>query len=136
MKLSPHLSLIFIIALVAPGCRCAGGGSTGGGPSGEHIQVLDQVELESGGNLVLVRVGDRTLLIGTSENDPPTMLGDVDPETLGYTLENAGHGASDSPNGNAWERGDLVAQRTELGLKALLEKLLPLDFLFGACDLA
>jgi len=120
MRLRPYLSLIFFIALVAPGCRCASGGTrANSGASGEHIRVLEEVELESGGNLVLVQVGDRTLLVGTSENDPPTLLGDVDPETLGFTLNASERGASGGAGnagqgaGSAWERGDLAEQRGE-----------------------
>ena len=111
-----HLLTICSLAILWPGCRCATGGEARGGTdlAGDHIRVLDEVELENGGGLALVGIGDRTVLVGTNQNQPPSMLGDVDPSSLGYELAagEAPAGADDA-SGDAWTEGNLAAQRSE-----------------------
>jgi len=49
---------------------------------GKRVKVLERVPLDARRSLYLVEVGDKVLLLGAGEGSAPTVLSEVDPETL------------------------------------------------------
>ena len=77
-------------------------------PAGEHgpqLKVLARVPLEPRKALYLVQAGERTLLLGTGEGGPPSLL--VDLGAAGTAVAGGTDArASGVAAGNAGERGD------------------------------
>lgn len=49
---------------------------------GKRVRVLERVPLDARRSLYLVEVGDKVLLVGAGDGASPTVLSEIDPETL------------------------------------------------------
>lgn len=74
------VALAAVCALLWLAARWSG---RGGYPrTTRHLRVLERVPVGGRQSICLVAVGDRVLLIGTGESGAPTILADLDPDTL------------------------------------------------------